>query len=169
MALSSRASKLTTPDPSFNIILDNWHSISNPSGYVNLGVAENYLMHDSLSQHLHANLKAPTSAFTYGDFWTRGRTAIARFLSKHLHPIRPIEPEHVAVTSGCTSAVEHLAWAFADPGECILLGRPYYGAFPNDATLRTGTKLAFVDFGEDDPLGVNCVARYEDRLLEARA
>jgi aspartate/methionine/tyrosine aminotransferase len=169
MALSSRASKLTTPDPSTDIILDNWNPNSNPSGYVNLGVAENYLMHEALSEHLHANLHLPTSAFTYGDFWKRGRTAIARFLSKHLKPVRPIELQHVAVTSGCTSAVEHLAWAFADPGEYILLGRPYYGAFPNDATLRTGTKLAFVDFHEDDPLGVNCVKRYEDRLLEARA
>ncbi|KAL7924376.1 pyridoxal phosphate-dependent transferase [Trichoderma austrokoningii] len=169
MALSSRASKLTTPDPSSSIILDNWHATSNPSGYVNLGVAENYLMHEALSEHLHVNLKLPTSAFTYGDFWTRGRTAIARFLSKHLHPIQPILPEHVVVSSGCTSAVEHLAWAFADPGEYILLGRPYYGAFPSDATLRTGTRLAFVDFGEHDPLGVNCVQRYEDRLLEALA
>jgi aspartate/methionine/tyrosine aminotransferase len=169
MALSNRASKLTTPDPSGPIISDNWHPVLNPSGYVNLGVAENYLMHESLSEHLHANLKVPTSAFTYGDFFLRSRTAIANFLTKHLKTVQPIKPEHVAVASGCTSAVEHMAWAFADPGDFILLGRPYYGAFPGDATLRTGTRLAFVEFGEGDPLGVDCVKRYEDRLLEAQA
>ncbi|KAL6817244.1 pyridoxal phosphate-dependent transferase [Trichoderma sp. SZMC 28015] len=169
MALSSRASKLTTPDPSGPILSDNWHPTLNPSGYVNLGVAENYLMHTSLQEHLHANLKVPTSAFTYGDFFKRSRTAIASFLTKHLNTVVPIKPEHVAVASGCTSAVEHMAWAFADPGDVILLGRPYYGAFPGDATLRTGTKLGFVDFGEDDPLGANCVEKYEERLLEARA
>ncbi|RFU75646.1 hypothetical protein TARUN_6604 [Trichoderma arundinaceum] len=169
MALSNRASKLTTPDPSTPILSNNWHPTLNPSGYVNLGVAENYLMHSSLSEHLHANLKVPTSAFTYGDFFKRSRTAIASFLTKHLKTVQPIKPEHVAVASGCTSAVEHMAWAFADPGDSILLGRPYYGAFPGDATLRTGTKLAFVDFGEDDPLGGDCVKKYEDRLLEAQA
>ncbi|KAM0249508.1 hypothetical protein ACHAQJ_009014 [Trichoderma viride] len=169
MALSNRASKLTTPDPSVPILSNNWHPTLNPSGYVNLGVAENYLMHESLSEHLQANLKVPTSAFTYGDFFKRSRTAIASFLTKHLKSVQPIKPEHVAVASGCTSAVEHMAWAFADPGDYILLGRPYYGAFPGDATLRTGTRLAFVDFGEDDPLGVDCVKKYEDRLLEARA
>ncbi|KAL7793022.1 pyridoxal phosphate-dependent transferase [Trichoderma ceciliae] len=169
MALSDRASKLTTPDPSIPILANNWHPTLNPSGYVNLGVAENYLMHSSLSEHLHANLKVPTSAFTYGDFFKRSRTAIANFLTKHLKTVQPIKPEHVAVASGCTSAVEHMAWAFADPGDLILLGRPYYGAFPGDSTLRTGTKLAFVDFGERDPLGVGCVEKYEERLLEAQA
>ncbi|KAH6608502.1 hypothetical protein Trco_001848 [Trichoderma cornu-damae] len=169
MALSTRASKLTTPDPFIPILSNNWHPTLNPSGYVNLAVAENYLMHSSLSEHVHAHLKVPPSAFTYGDFFKRSRTAMATFLTKHLKTVRPVEPRHVAVVSGCTSAVEHMAWAFADPGDLILLGRPYYGAFPGDATLRTGARLAFVDFGEDDPLGADCAKQYERRLLEARA
>ncbi|PTB66861.1 PLP-dependent transferase [Trichoderma citrinoviride] len=169
MALSSRASKLKTPDPSFSILTNSWHPSLNPSGYVNLAVAENYLMHAALQSHLHAHLHVPTTAFTYGDFFKRSRGAIARFLTKHLRAASPIETGHVAVASGCTAAVEHLAWAFADPGDLILLGRPYYGAFPWDATLRTGARLAYVDFGEDDPLGDVCVQKYEDRILEAHS
>ncbi|KAL6872926.1 PLP-dependent transferase [Trichoderma novae-zelandiae] len=169
MALSSRASKLTTPDPAGAIFTNAWHPALNPSGYVNLAVAENCLMHSALQAHLHAHLRVPTSAFTYGDFFKRSRVAIAHFLTKHLHAVAPVRPEHVAVASGCTAAVEHAAWAFADPGDVILLGRPYYGAFPGDATLRTGARLAYVDFGDDDPLGGGCVKKYEDRLLEAKA
>ncbi|TFB00215.1 1-aminocyclopropane-1-carboxylate synthase-like protein [Trichoderma ghanense] len=169
MALSTRASKLTTPDPSFSILKNAYHPTLNPSGHINLAVAENNLMHTLLQSHLHAHLHVPTSAFTYGDFWQRGRSAIATFLTKHLRAVNPIKPEHVALASGCTSAVEHLAWAFADPGDLILLGRPYYGAFPWDATIRTGARLGYVDFGDDDPLGSTCVKKYEDRILEAKA
>ncbi|KAL7809653.1 pyridoxal phosphate-dependent transferase [Trichoderma aethiopicum] len=172
MALSSRASKLTTPDPSFSILQNPYHPTLNPSGTINLAVAENALMHTSLQSHLHAHLQhnaIPTSAFTYGDFFHRSRSAIATFLTKHLHAITPIKTEHVAVVSGCTAAVEHLSWTLADQGDLILLGRPYYGAFPWDATIRTGAKLAYVDFKDDDPLGNNCVKSYEDRILEAHA
>ncbi|EGR51401.1 uncharacterized protein TRIREDRAFT_56572 [Trichoderma reesei QM6a] len=169
MSLSSRASKLTTPDPSFSILTNPYHPTLNPSGHINLAVAENTLMHASLQSHLHSHLHVPTSAFTYGDFFKRSRSAIATFLTKHLHAVSPIKPEHVAVVSGCTAAVEHISWALADPGDLILLGRPYYGAFPWDATIRTGAKLAYVDFGDEDPLGDTCVKKYEDRILEAKA
>ncbi|GAB0140661.1 hypothetical protein EsHS_00001274 [Epichloe bromicola] len=57
----------------------------------------------------------------------------------------------MTVSKGCGSALEHTTWAFGNPGD-VLLGKPYYGTFVPDVTLRMGTQLAMVDFhGTDAP------------------
>lgn len=169
MALSQRAQKAANPDVTQSVLANNWHPTSNPDGYVSLGVAENSLMHSVLSEHLHKNIALPDVALTYGDFYLRGRTSVASFLNKQLKPVLPIDPAHIMMVNGCTSGVEQLAWCVGNPGDLILLGRPYYGAFPEDITLRTGTKLALVSFQDEDPLGLGCVKRYEETILEAQA
>ncbi|TQS33023.1 hypothetical protein Golomagni_06647 [Golovinomyces magnicellulatus] len=94
---------------------------------------------------------------------------MAKFLTRHLLPVQPITPSHIILMNGCTTAIEHTARCFTDAGEYMLLGRPYYTAFLDDATLRTGTKLAEVSFGDSDPVGEDCVAQYEKKLLEIQA
>ncbi|KXH40228.1 hypothetical protein CSIM01_06406 [Colletotrichum simmondsii] len=66
------------------------------------------------------------------------KTAVATFLNRHLQPSSPLEPAHFTITNGCSSAVEHIAWAIANPGDAFLLGRPYYNTFVPDLVLRTG-------------------------------
>jgi 1-aminocyclopropane-1-carboxylate synthase len=66
------------------------------------------------------------------------KAAIAGFLNRHMKPVTPLEPGHVIATNGVSSAIEHVVWSFADAGEGILLGRPYYGAFIPDISLRLG-------------------------------
>lgn len=169
MSLSKRAQALDNPNPVLEALSDLWDPQTNPNGLLSLGVAENALMHDVLSKHLHANLKLPNEAFTYGDGAKHLRKVMATFLTRHLSPVAPITPNHIILMNGCTTAVEHAARAFTDPGEYLLLGRPYYTGFLDDVTLRTETKLAEVSFGDDDPLGEDCVAKYEQTLLEVQA
>lgn len=125
-------------------------------------------MHDVLREHIHANISLPNEDFTYGDGKKRLRAALSRFLTKHLKPVVPIQPEHIAVTNGCSSAIEHVAWAFGNPGDAFLLGRPYYGTFVPDITLRMGTDLATVDFDGLDPLSLGAVERYKAQVLKAQ-
>ncbi|KAG4254701.1 hypothetical protein BFJ72_g15139 [Fusarium proliferatum] len=156
----------------WEIMPNIWDPKSNPDGYVSLGVAENTLMHDELSKHIHDCFGLSHAAFTYGDGMTgtkRLKKAIGHFLNRHLKPIRPLKPEHIDVTNGCSSAVEHLSWALANPGECFLLGQPYYGTFAPDLTLRFGTKILPVPFGEIDPFCEDAIGSYEKVLLDAQA
>ncbi|TWU72028.1 hypothetical protein ED733_001000 [Metarhizium rileyi] len=172
MALSIRAQALSEPDPKFffwEVMRNIWDPDTNPNGFVSLGVAENVLMHDRLSEHMHRNMALPNQGLTYGDGKKRLKRALARFLTRQLHPVVAVEPAHLTIANGCSSALEHAAWAFGDPGDVFLLGRPYYGTFVADMTLRMGTQLATVDFGDADPLGMDGVQRYEAAMLDARA
>lgn len=145
---------------------------SNPNGYVSLGLAENSLMHDVLLKHIHANLKLSSHSLTYGDGPTgskRLKRALARFLTKHLKSVEEIQPGHIAVTNGCGPAIEHLSWILANLGDGFLLGQPWYGSFIPDISLRPGVEVVPVPFGEVDPVGVECVKKYEDAILKFQA
>lgn len=175
MALSQRAQATEKSARGlllWEIIPNLWDPKTNPNGYVSLGVAENSLMHGTLSKHIHNNLALSNPAFTYGD-GTMGskrlKAAVAGFLTKHLKPAKPIEPAHVAMTNGCSAAIEHLSWAFADPGDCFLLGQPYYGTFIPDLTARFNAKVLPVPFGDVDPMGEDAVKKYEEVLLAAQS
>ncbi|VUC36256.1 unnamed protein product [Clonostachys rosea] len=173
MALSSRAHELSKPDPKFffwEIIQNPWHPQDTPDGYVCLGLAENVLMHDTLAEHIKRNISLVSNDLTYGDGKKHLRSTLARFLNRHFKPVVPVDAAHITPTNGCSSAIEHAAWAFGNPGDSFLLGRPFYGTFVPDLTLRMGTKLAQVAFGpETDPIGPGCVSKYEEKILEVQA
>lgn len=172
MAVSQRAAQLTATGESTELlmsILNNlWDEKTNPDGYVSLGIAENSLMHDVLLEHMHRNMTISSLDLTYGDGFKRLKKATARFLNRQFKPNTPIEPSHVFVSNGCTSAIQNLSWAMADPGDAFLLGRPYYGAFPPDVCRRTGTEVTPVSFDELDPMGLEAVRKYEDAIVKAQ-
>lgn len=64
------------------------------------------------------------------------KSAVAAFITRHFSPVQPVLPRHVVMTSGLGPAIENVAFSLCDPGDGILLGRPYYGAFPSDVALR---------------------------------
>jgi len=171
MALSLRAEHHAQPGPLdrlWKVLANLYDPTTNPDGYISLGVAENTLMHSVLNDHIHKNLSLPTQDLTYGDGQKQLRATLAKFFNKYFKPAAPIEPNHIAVTNGCTSAIEHMAWALGNPGDGFLLGRPFYGAFVDDVTGRFGTKLLTVDFNDIDPMGVEGVKCYERELLAAQ-
>ena len=110
-------------------------------------------------------------SFTYGDgpFGTRRlRTTMARFLTKHLKPVSPLDRDDIIITNGVSHSIEHTSWAFLNPGDGFLLGRPHYGAFIPDIELRPEAKVVPVSFGNIDPMSFEAVANYETALLDAR-
>ncbi|KAJ5119730.1 hypothetical protein N7448_010399 [Penicillium atrosanguineum] len=170
--LSNRAqevSNATAANPMWDIFSDIWSPSTNPGGYVNVGVAENGLMHDELLKYINTKLDLPAKYLTYNDGGggsNRLRSVICQFLNRHLHPVTPLEPEQLVITNGVSSAIEHVSWAFADPGEGILLGRPYYGTFIMDLSQRFQSKVVPVNFDGDDPLGPEAAEKYEKALLD---
>ena len=175
MSLSNRgrwAQELGSSSALVEVLKDPYDASTNPNGYLSLGIAENTLMHNVFSAHLHANLQVPNHALTYGDGLTGGhrmKAAVSRFLTKHLKPVVPVEPAHVTITNGCSSAIEHLVWMLADPGDGFLLGQPYYGSFMLDISFRPGVSAVKVPFGRDmDPMSDAAVLEHEKAILRAR-
>ncbi|KAJ5857155.1 hypothetical protein N7455_008049 [Penicillium solitum] len=170
--LSRRAQDVVdagSENPMWDVMKDLWDPSTNPNGYVNVGVAENTLMHSELLKFINKKLELPAKYLTYNDGGCgsfRLKAAIAAFLNHNLKPVTPLESSHVMATNGVSSAVEHVVWTFADPGEGILLGRPYYGMFIPDISLRSRSPVVPVSFGEHDPLGLDGVDKYEEALLE---
>ncbi|KAF2792391.1 PLP-dependent transferase [Melanomma pulvis-pyrius CBS 109.77] len=154
----------------WNIISNLWHPVTNASGYVSLGVAENALMHDELRDFLNSKqlVDAKSKALTYGDGPSGSKhvkEAVSSFFNSYFHPVAGVKLEHLFITNGVTSAIEHAALALANPGDGILLGRPYYRSFLHDIGFRTGVKVISVSFGDIDPCGPDCVTRYEEALI----
>ncbi|KAJ5306265.1 hypothetical protein PENANT_c017G00668 [Penicillium antarcticum] len=170
--LSTRAQTVVTNEssnPFHEIIKDTWNPETNPNGYINVGVAENTLMHPSFLEHINKPLTLPAKYLTYnegGSGSTRLKKSMAAFLNRHLKPVVPLQAEHLLPTNGLSSALEHVSWAFADPGEGILLGRPYYGMFIPDLSLRTGSVVVPVKFDDVDPLAIDAVGKYEEAILD---
>jgi len=173
--LSERAQELAQPDesrsPIWDIYNNQWHPASNPGGYVSIGVAENTLMRDELCDYINSTPKVTGEAFTYGDGPTgtkRLRKAVARFLNRKLDPVVPVDFEHVVVTNGVSTAIEHTSWTFCNPGDGFLLGQPYYGSFIADMNLRPNVEVIKVPFQDVDPMSLAGVANYEKAILSAR-
>ncbi|EAW15656.1 putative aminotransferase, classes I and II family [Aspergillus fischeri NRRL 181] len=153
----------------WDITSNVWHKETNSDGYVNVGVAENTLLHDILLDYIHANIRLTANYITYNDGSmgsNRLRQAVSHFMNRHLNPVLPVEPQQIVITNGCSSAIEQLSWAFMEPGEGILLGKPYYGTFIADLSLRPGAVVVPVDFGDIDPLGPQAVSQYERAAME---
>ncbi|RAL09383.1 putative aminotransferase [Aspergillus homomorphus CBS 101889] len=153
----------------WDVMRDVWCETTNPGGYVNVGVAENSLMHDTLLEYLNRKLELPAKYLTYNDGGSgsaRLRNAMSAFINRHFHPAVPVEADHLVVTNGVSPAIEHVAWAFTDPGEGILLGRPFYGTFVPDLSLRFGASVVQVAFDDCDPFSLDAVDKYEQAMLK---
>jgi 1-aminocyclopropane-1-carboxylate synthase len=170
--LSTRAQQAAIAESKnliFDVLNDLWDPKSRPNGFFNVGVAENSLMHDVLLEQISKHLDLPAKYLTYnegGAGSTRLKVAISQFLNRHFVPITPIQPSHLFITNGVSSAIEHLSWAFAEPSEGILLGKPYYGQFIPDLALRPAVEVVPVDFNGRDPLGSAAVENYEQALQQ---
>lgn len=154
----------------WEVIRDKWDIHENPDGFVNLGVAENYLMRGELEAYLTKHVQIAGSNATYDDGPVgsqRLRNALADFLSAQLKTAQPLEADQIVVTNGVSSALEHVAWALADEGDVFLLGRPYYG----EATLglRPHVRTVAVTFGTTDQFSLAAIECYEKALMRAQA
>ena len=169
----SRRAQQQVPLTAFNVMWevmkDPWDAQTNPLGYVNVGVAENRLMQAEMEEYLSHNIDLRNSVLTYQDGPTgshRLRTALAHFLNRHLKPYEALNADQIIAMNGVSNALEHVSWAFANPGDAFLLGRPYYGAV--NLSLRPQVQTLPVSFGKLDPLSLAAVSRYEEAILAAR-
>jgi aspartate/methionine/tyrosine aminotransferase len=146
MTLSARAQRLLSePSPlvvaHFEAVADPYHPVRNPTGYVNLGTAQNHLLWDLLEPVLCAPRPMVASDVHYHPLYGTAslREAVARFLGR-VHDTA-IDPEDLVVVSGVSAALDILAYALCDPGDGIAVPVPYYNGLDADYTGRSACRV----------------------------
>ncbi len=146
MNMSCQAGRLVARSPviadaHFRAEADPYDLDQNPTGYINLGTAENQLMRDVLAPRLNAPRRVTAEDVRYAPLHGTAtlREAVAAFLSRCWRA--DVDPEDLMVVSGATAALDIVASALCDPGQAILVPAPYYSAFDTDLCGRSGARL----------------------------
>ncbi|KAM1508637.1 hypothetical protein ACFX10_017914 [Malus domestica] len=133
-----------------------YHESSNPSGVIQMGLAENQVSFDLLEKHLEEN----SEASNWGSKGSKGasgfrenalfqdyhgllsfRKAMANFMEQIRGGRAKFDPVRVVLTAGATAANELLTFIIADPGDALLVPTPYYPGFDRDLRWRTGVNI----------------------------
>uniref|UniRef100_A0A0B7A105 Aminotransferase class I/classII large domain-containing protein n=1 Tax=Arion vulgaris TaxID=1028688 RepID=A0A0B7A105_9EUPU len=119
---------------------DSYHPHTNPQGYVDLGLAENKLCEDIITEKLRT---LPTDIDDtdlryYPD--VKGlpsfRNSLKTFFEREFDSREPLDADNIVVVSGLTALLESLAFALADEEDYIMTTSPYYYRVKNDLTER---------------------------------
>ncbi|MED6130725.1 1-aminocyclopropane-1-carboxylate synthase 3 [Stylosanthes scabra] len=131
-----------------------YHPIQNPTGIIQMGLAENQLSFDLLEYWLRRNSntmallkKDGVSAFRelalFQDY--HGLPALKDALVKFMTRMRGNKTKYTSdklvLTAGATAANEILMFCLADPGHAFILPTPYYPGFDRDLKWRTGVEI----------------------------
>ncbi|KAL3571444.1 hypothetical protein D5086_025348 [Populus alba] len=130
-----------------------YDEIKNPTGIIQMGLAENQLSFDLLESWLANNQDAAgfkkdgQSIFRelalFQDY--HGLPAFKKALVEFMAEIRgnkvTFDQNKIVLTAGATSANETLMFCLAEPGEAFLLPTPYYPGFDRDLKWRTGVEI----------------------------
>ncbi|KAI7735295.1 hypothetical protein M8C21_019232, partial [Ambrosia artemisiifolia] len=129
-----------------------YHEIHNPSGVVQMGLAENQVSFDLLEEFLESNQEATSWGKNVSGFKENAlfqdyhgllafRKAMASFMEQVRGGKAKFNPERVVLTAGATAANELLTFILADPGDALLVPTPYYPGFDRDLRWRTGVEI----------------------------
>ncbi|KAF5481893.1 hypothetical protein F2P56_002505 [Juglans regia] len=129
-----------------------YDELSNPSGVIQMGLAENQVSFDLLEEYLEKHAEASSWGKGVSGFRENAlfqdyhglqsfRKAMASFMEQIRGGSAKFDPERVVLTAGATAANELLTFILADPGDALLVPTPYYPGLDRDLRWRTGVKI----------------------------
>ncbi|KAL2534285.1 1-aminocyclopropane-1-carboxylate synthase 7 [Abeliophyllum distichum] len=124
----------------------------NPSGVIQMGLAENQVSFDLLEEYLEkhsetTNWGSRSCCFRENALFQdyHGLKSFRKAMASFMEQIRggraKFAPERIVITAGATAANELLTFILADPGDALLIPTPYYPGFDRDLRWRTGVKI----------------------------
>ncbi|XP_031479187.1 1-aminocyclopropane-1-carboxylate synthase 7 [Nymphaea colorata] len=131
---------------------DPYDAVKNPSGVIQMGLAENQVSFDLLEEQLFSQGKSSDWGSGISNFRETAlfqdyhglqvfRQAMAAFMEDIRGGRVKFDPDRIVLTAGATAANELLTFSLADPGEAFLVPTPYYPGFDRDIRWRTGVKI----------------------------
>nr|CAB01401.1 1-aminocyclopropane-carboxylate synthase homologue [Phalaenopsis hybrid cultivar] len=131
---------------------DPYDPVANPTGVIQMGLAENQvsfdLLEDYLEQHPEtASWSSGISGFKENALFQdyHGLQSFRKAMASLMEQIRgkrvKFNPDRMVLTAGATAANELLTFILADPGDAVLVPTPYYPGFDRDLQWRTGVKI----------------------------
>ncbi|ONK80691.1 uncharacterized protein A4U43_C01F20660 [Asparagus officinalis] len=152
--------------------------INNPSGVIQMGLAENQVSFDLLEEYLTQHPEAASWGSGISGFRENAlfqdyhglqdfRKAMASFMEKIRGGRAKIDPERIILTAGATAANELLTFILANPGDALLIPTPYYPGFDRDLRWRTGVNIIPVHCDSSNDFQITLEA-LEDAYSEAK-
>ncbi|XP_032269844.1 probable inactive 1-aminocyclopropane-1-carboxylate synthase-like protein 2 [Phoca vitulina] len=127
---------------------DKYHEDKNPLGFINLGISENKLCLDLMTERLsQSDMNFTEDVLLQYPDWSGQpflREEVARFLTYYCKVPAQLDPENVVVLNGCSSVFSTLAMVLCDPGEALLTPTPFYGGFVFSSHLYSKVELILV-------------------------
>ncbi|KAL9224721.1 hypothetical protein vseg_000730 [Gypsophila vaccaria] len=132
---------------------DPYDEITNPSGVIQMGLAENQVSFDMLEEYLEEHSEAANWGKTKSAGFRENalfqdyhglpsfRKAMASFMEQIRGGRAKFDYNRIVLTAGATAANELLTFILADPGDALLVPTPYYPGFDRDLRWRTGVKI----------------------------
>ncbi|KAF9361442.1 hypothetical protein BGX26_003186 [Mortierella sp. AD094] len=131
---------------------------SNPSGIINLGVAENQLMTKELAEIMSQVNTVDPKLFGYGESPSGSKILRKHFadniFNRYFEPHEPVHGEHIVIAAGCSAVVDNFTFSVCDPGDGILITTPFYGGFNTDIMAKSKCKVIAAHLGEIPAFGV---------------
>ncbi|KAF5193218.1 1-aminocyclopropane-1-carboxylate synthase [Thalictrum thalictroides] len=130
-----------------------FHPTKNPDGVIQMGLAENQLCFDLITEwikeHPEASICTNEGVDEFKDIaifqdyhgLPAFRNAVAKFMGRVRGDKVTFDPNNIVMSGGATGAAETISFCLADPGDAFLVPSPYYPAFDRDIRWRTGVQL----------------------------
>ncbi|XP_052198434.1 1-aminocyclopropane-1-carboxylate synthase 7-like [Diospyros lotus] len=129
-----------------------YDELSNPSGVIQMGLAENQVSFDLLEEYLEQHSEVASWGKKVSGFRENAlfqdyhgllsfRKAMASFMGEVREGRASFDPDRIVLTAGATAANELLTFILANPGDALLVPTPYYPGFDRDLRWRTGVKI----------------------------
>lgn len=129
-------------------------------------------MNEELSQYIATNISIPAAAYTYR-FSTNGGPqfpiVMAAHLNEYFNPHSPVTADQILSAAGLTAIHEMVGLSLGDPGDGVLVSRPYYGRFELDFGNTAGLRLVPVSMEGRDLFSAVVVEQYQKALNESVA
>lgn len=167
--LSKRIERYLEPSPIFDYwsrtLAYAYHKTDNPGGVILLGIDDNTLMAEEISEILSIHMRFTSDIFECHSSSAAITTGLLELYNNApFNPIVPVEKEHIYFTAGCSMLFERLLWALCDAEEAVLIGRPSYFT---DISGQSNINPIYVSFKGVDPLSLEAVHLYEEELLQS--
>jgi len=145
--LSSRGENARKPLPeyimaSFRRASQCYDATKNPSGLLDLSVAQNVLTAGLIAERLALVPPLPARVLKYDSMGGNRefRNSLATFFEQYL-TFYPMKSEHFVSAAGAGASLEMLCMSLFESGDSILTPTPMYAGFPNDVGSRAGCRI----------------------------